>query len=284
MPDRFGKKCGPSWRTWSYLARDFAGVPHPALKQATKTVEKERQPITVQDITDFGETMELDQELQQVSRTESGALETVRGAERQPDLEQWRRLAAMYDPLAAGRSSGDSRQSLFPTKVTKPEDLSHALQAWENLEQRHQERTGDKLPKDMTPAMLLAKGVDSTATPVPGFQQVRAHIETVINTRTRGAAPMAVGNLDSEVGDSDAGRDEVMESEDGQLYRLEIKNRRRILTMSSHKGGGKEGKTDTECFRCGRVDHIRDVAEPKPRQRRSPKVSSPWHLRWELPR
>ena len=67
-----------------------------------KTVEKERQPITVQDITDFGETMELDQELQQVSRTESGALETVRGAERQPDLEQWRRLAAMYDPLAAG--------------------------------------------------------------------------------------------------------------------------------------------------------------------------------------
>ena len=135
-----------------------------------KTLEKERQPITVQDITDFGETMELDQELQHVSRTEGGALETVRGAERQPDLEQWRRLAAMYDPLAAGRSSGDSRQSLFPTKVTKPEDLSHALQAWENLEQRHQERTGDKLPKDMTPAMLLAKGVDSTATPVPGLR------------------------------------------------------------------------------------------------------------------
>ena len=52
--------------------------------------------------------------------------------------------------------------------------------------------------------------------------------------------------------DSDAGSDEVMESEDGQLYRLEIKNRRRILTKSqgrgSHKGGGKEGKTDTECF------------------------------------
>ena len=52
--------------------------------------------------------------------------------------------------------------------------------------------------------------------------------------------------------DSDAGSDEVMESEDGQLYRLEIKNRRRILTKSlgrgSHKGGGEEGKTDTECF------------------------------------
>ena len=49
-------------------------------------------------------------------------------------------------------------------------------------------------------AMLLAKGVDSTATPVPGFQQVRAHIFRVIKARTRGPAPMAVGNLNSEFG------------------------------------------------------------------------------------
>ena len=106
----------------------------------------------------------------------------------------------MYDPLTAGRSLGDSRQSLSPTKVSKLEDLSHALQAWRNLEQRHQERTGDKLPKDMRPAMLLATGVDSTATPVPGFQQVRAHSFRVIKARTRGPAPVAVGNLNSEVG------------------------------------------------------------------------------------
>ena len=204
-----------------------------------KTVEKERQPITVQDITDFGETMELDQELQQVSRTEDGALETVRGAERQPGLEQSRRLAAMYDPLAAGRSFGDSRQSLSSTKVTKLEDLSHALQAWGNLEQRHQERTGDKLPKDTRPAMLLANGVDSTATPVPGFEEVRARIFRVINTRTRVPAPTAVGHLNSEVGDSDSGSDEVMESEDGQRYRLEIKNRKRILTTSLGRGSLK---------------------------------------------
>ena len=62
--------------------------------------------------------MELGQEVQHVSRTEGGALETVRAAERQPSLEQCRRLAAMYDPLAVGRSLGDSRQSLSPTKVS----------------------------------------------------------------------------------------------------------------------------------------------------------------------
>ena len=78
----------------------------------------------------------MDQELQHFlsSRTEGEALETVRGAEREPGLEQWRRLAALYDPLAAGRSLDDSRQILFPPKVAKIDDLSHTIQAWENLD------------------------------------------------------------------------------------------------------------------------------------------------------
>ena len=65
------------------------------------------------------------------------ALEVVRGAEREPGLEQWRRLAALYDPLAAGRSLDDRRQILSPPKAAKIDDLSHPIQAWENLEQRH---------------------------------------------------------------------------------------------------------------------------------------------------
>ena len=145
MPDRFGKKNGPSWRTWSYLARDFVGMVHGVLKQAMKTAENRKIPIAVTNLQhDFGVTNEMDQELQHflISRTEGEALETVRGAEREPGLEQWRRLAALYDPLAAGRSLDDSRQILSPPKVVKIEDLSHTIQAWENLEQRHRERTG----------------------------------------------------------------------------------------------------------------------------------------------
>ena len=161
-----------------------------------KTVEKERQPITAQDITDFALTMELDQELQHflVSRTEGGTLETVRGAERQPGLEQWRRLAAMYDPLAAGRSLDDSRQILSPTKVNELRDLSHALQAWENLGTKTSRAHRRQVAQVYETCDPRGKGVDSTATPVPG--QVRAHIVTVINTRTRGPAPMAVGTLE----------------------------------------------------------------------------------------
>ena len=70
----------------------------------------------------------MDQELQHflilISRTEREALEIVRGAEREPGLEQWRRLAARYDPLAAGRSLDDSRQILSPPKAAKIDDLS----------------------------------------------------------------------------------------------------------------------------------------------------------------
>ena len=101
MPDRFGKKNGPSWRTWSYLARDFVGVVHVALKQAMKAAENEKQPIAVTHMQhELNVTNEMDQELQHflISKTEGEALEIVRGAEREPGLEQWRRLAALKKP------------------------------------------------------------------------------------------------------------------------------------------------------------------------------------------
>ena len=92
MPDRFGKKNGPNWRTWSYLARDFVGVVHAALKQAMKAAENQKQPIAVTHLQhEFNVTNEMDQELQHflISRTKGEALEIVRGAEREPGLEQW---------------------------------------------------------------------------------------------------------------------------------------------------------------------------------------------------
>ena len=159
MPDRFGKKNGPSWRTWSHLARDFVGVVHAGLKQAMKNAEKRKLPIAVTNVQhDFGVMDEMDQELQHffIASTEREAVEVVRGAEGEPRLEHWRRLVALYDPLAAGRSLDDSRQILSEPKVATIDDLSHTMQAWENLEQRHRERTGDQLPKDMRLAVLLS--------------------------------------------------------------------------------------------------------------------------------
>ena len=225
MPDRFGKKNSPSWRTWSYLARDFVGVVHATLKQAMKVAERQKQPISVTHLQhDFSVTTEMDQELQHflISRTEGEALEIVRGAEREPGLEQWRRLATLYDPLAAGRSLDDSRQILSPPKAIKIDDLSHTIQAWEHLEQRHRERTGDQLPKDMRLAILLSmcptdleKELTAQQHLFPDYVQMKAHIVTVINSRTRGLAPMMMGNLSDEDSNHHASIDASMESEDG---------------------------------------------------------------------
>ena len=137
----------------------------------------------------------MGQELQDflISRSEGEVLEAIRGAERESGLEQWRRLAALYDPLAAGRSVDDSRQTLSPPKVTQIDDLSHAVQAQENLDQRHGECTGEKLPKYRRLPILLSKcptDLEKELTAqqqlFPDDAQMRAHIVTVINSRTRG--------------------------------------------------------------------------------------------------
>ena len=115
-----------------------------------KSAENQKQPISVTHLQhEFNVTNEMDQELQHflISRTEGEALEIVRGAEREPGLEQWRRLAALYDPLAAGRSLDDSRQILSPPKAAKIDELSHTIQAWGNLEQRHRERQETSCPQ-----------------------------------------------------------------------------------------------------------------------------------------
>ena len=213
-------------------------------------------------------TNEMDQELKHflISRTEGEALEVVRGAERQPGLERWRRLAALHDPLAAGRSLDDSRQILSPPKAAQIDDLSHTIQAWENIEQRHRERTGDQLPKDMRLTMLLSmcptdleKELTAQQHLFPDYAQMKAPIVTVINSRTRGLAPMMMGNFSDS--SHHASGDESVESEDGELYRLDIRNGKKVFTKSRHepskgKGGGK-GKTDKECFRCVRIGDIR---------------------------
>ena len=41
-----GRRTGPSWRTWSNLARDFVGVVHTALKQVMKNAENQKQPVS----------------------------------------------------------------------------------------------------------------------------------------------------------------------------------------------------------------------------------------------
>ena len=163
-------------------------------------------------------------------------------------MEQWRRLAALFvDPLAAGRSLDD--------------------QAWENLEQRHRERTGDQLLEDMRLAVLLSmcptdleKELAAQQHMFLDYAQMKAHIVTVINSRTRGLAPIMMGNLSEKDSNRHASSGESVESDDGELYRLEIRNGKKVFTKSrpdSSKGkGGGKGAVDA-------LVSLEQIAEPK---------------------
>ena len=115
IPDRFGKKSSPSWRTWSYLAQGLSWCG--AFSAETGNEECRKQEATDFRVQDFRVAKETDDFVQHflLSRTEREALEVVRGAEREPGLEQWRRLASLHDPLAAGRSFGRQQANLVST-------------------------------------------------------------------------------------------------------------------------------------------------------------------------
>ena len=96
---------------------------------------------------------------------------------------------------------------------------------------------------------------------------MKARIVTVINRRTRGLAPMMMGNLSDEDSNHHASIDESVECEYGELYRLEIRNGKKVFSKSRHEPsegkGGVKGKTDKECFRFGRIGTSERIAEPR---------------------
>ena len=64
------------------------------------------------------------------------------------------------------------------------------------------------------------------------MHKLEAHIVPVINCRTRGLAPM-IGNLSDEDSNHHAISDESVECEDdGELYRMEIRNGKKVVTKS----------------------------------------------------
>ena len=58
---------------------------------------------------------------------------------------------------------------------------------------------------------------------------------TVIICRTRGPAPVKMGQLSEKASNQDAGRDEFMKSEDGELHRLVTRNGKRVHTKPRHE-------------------------------------------------
>ena len=71
---------------------------------------------------------------------------------------------------------------------------------------------------------------------------------TVINSRTGGLAPMMMGNLSDEDNNHRARSDESVESEERELYRLDIRNEKKVFAKSRHDSskGNTKGREEGE--------------------------------------
>ena len=94
---------------------------------------------------------------------------------------------------------------------------------------------------------------------------------------------MMMGHLNEEATKHDTRSDELVEGEDGdgELYRLEVRNGTKVFTKprddsikGNTKGGGK-GRTDKECFRCGRIGHTRADCRAKTHRHGGPPKAAP---------
>ena len=212
----------------------------------------------------------MDQELQHflISGTEGEALEVIQGAEGEPGWKPWRRLAALYDPPSAGRSLDDSRQIFSPWKAVKIDDLSHTIQSWEILEQRDRERTGNQLPEDMRlRAPHWKKDLTAQQNVFPDYAQMKAHIVTVINSRTRGLAQWwweiwvtktaTIMPVVTDLGQVTMENWTAWKSGTARRFSLNL-----VMIQAKAK---EEGRVKlTESFRCGRIGHIRADCRAKP--------------------
>ena len=130
------------------------------------------------------------------------------------------------------------------------------------------------MPKDIRLASLLStcpadleKELTAQQHLFPDYAQTKAHIVTVINNRTRGLVPMMMGNLSDEDSYLHAGGDESVESTDVELYRLEIRNGKKVFTKSRHEPSKGKGEGRAKLTKnVSAVDALvssEQIAEPK---------------------
>ena len=265
-PERFGKPHGPHWKDWSYSVKDWVAIYHHGLRDALSAAEGSTNSIGDGDLTTFGVSADVDNDLKHllIAKTEGDAREVVRGADQKPGLEQWRKLAEKYDPRGAGRNLADTLAVLQPGRAESLATLGAKIQEWENAERRQIQRgNGIRYPEDARVALLLGmcpvdvqRELEFRQDLYDTYEKMKSQILFITNTRTQGQTPMQLGNTQS----CDM-VEEVYEDENGELYRLETKDGKKTITKAPRgagKGGGKGGKGgDRECYRCGRMGHIR---------------------------
>ena len=150
--------------------------------------EGQQEPLTAADIANARVTEEHCRQMSRYLklRTESGshAATLIKAAEEKGchPLEQWRRLSREYDPQGLGSEFLELQDLMAPEKLRAKSaaGISIAIEAWEEMERRHQKRNDLVLPEKLRTAVLfklvpaeLSSEILKTTTKWSSYEQLK---------------------------------------------------------------------------------------------------------------
>ena len=285
-PDRFsGSEEG--FLYWRTRLEGFVTSIVPELEDVMSWAEEQEFEITRAMVEaawgDGGTEGEIDEleswvnQLYSVLQTlcEKEAFTIVRSAGKNMGLEAWRKLVRRYDPSTGGRRRAMLKHILNPPKCGRVEDLSMALETWEEQLRQYESRkradgTRHQVDEEIKIAILehlcpaeIERHLQLNRTRYTGYNDVRAELVTYLETRLgqklkiydanfsgdpNGVQPMDVSGFDRKgKGKDSKGKGKSKKGGKGKGH-------------GSGKGkGGKPSKTgatkDDQCRNCGKYGH-----------------------------
>ena len=156
-PEILNRNYKELWRTWSYKTREWLTQYDATLAEKLELIESKAEPLTDAFIRDQNISEQTNLQIKRflVHRLAGDPGEVVREARRKHALEQYRILAQLCDPAAAGRSWSDSQSLYHPSAATSIMALPAKIVEWKNLETRCKTRTGESVPPTLRTMVLL---------------------------------------------------------------------------------------------------------------------------------
>ena len=215
---------------WKIRLEAFVESVHDDFGKAMAWAEDETDPISTSSMSaEFGDVNPAqetipdleakDAQLYAVLQTlcEKEAFTLVRSSGKGKGLEAWRRLCKRYDPSTGGRRRALLRSVLSPNRCGKVEELSAAVEIWEDQVRQYENRrktdgTRPTLDEDIKISILesicpveVERHLQLNQARFADYQEVRKELSTYLETRiglklkagsyvdTGGVQPMDIG-------------------------------------------------------------------------------------------